>query len=64
MAALILIGIYGLLIAAGGVLWLIGACIGNKKPAQRGEMLVLIGMGIDALLLVTNWMFSWTDWLR
>ena len=63
MPSLALLLIYALVPLVGAVAWLIGWQLGNENLSQKGEILVFVWMGIDVLLLISNWAFGWLDWL-
>jgi len=62
MSALIiifLVALYGGMIIGGCCTWIIGHTLNKDGLARIGEIIAFIGLGLDAILLITDGMFGW-----
>lgn len=60
----VLVVVYGGMIGAGGVLWLLGRMSRHGHLAKIGRAGVFAGLCLDVVLLVCNWLFDWVAWLQ
>lgn len=55
--------VYGGPLLAGGLFWLHGWKSGSDGLLRTGDVTVLSGLCVDAVLLTTNSLFGWVDWV-
>jgi len=55
--------LYGGPLLAGGLFWFHGWKSGCDELSRAGDVSVLVGLCVDAVLITANWLFSWVDLL-
>lgn len=53
----------GLLLLGGGITWIVGRLKESERLSLWGKRLVFAGLCLDGTLLLSNWIFGWTDLL-
>jgi len=48
---------------AGGLFWFHGWKSGCDGLSRAGDISVLVGLCVNAVLITANWLFGWVDWL-
>jgi len=58
-----LVIVYGGLITVGGLMWMIGQFLHRDRVTRIGGTTAFLGLCVDGILLITNWMFGWMSTL-